>query len=77
MAALSSGGPAQNFGKRKVSLEGVVSKVLDSHYPSGRGRDWVKKTCAQRETQTIAGLALDGNEWDGIYLTLDAARAMT
>jgi bifunctional non-homologous end joining protein LigD len=52
----------------KVGLEGLVSKVRDSHYPSGRGRDWVKKTCAQRETLTIAGFALDGNDWDGIYL---------
>src|SRR4029078_925613 len=52
----------------KVGLEGVVSKVRDSFYPSGRGRDWVKKTCAQRETLTIAGFSLDGNDWDGIYL---------
>jgi bifunctional non-homologous end joining protein LigD len=52
----------------KVGLEGVVSKVRDSRYPSGRGRDWVKTTCAQREMLTIAGFALDGNDWDGIYL---------
>ena len=52
----------------KVGLEGVVSKVRDSRYLSGRGRDWVKKTCAQRETLTIAGFALDGNDWDGIYV---------
>ena len=52
----------------KVGLEGVVSKVRDSPYPSGRGSNWVKKTCAQRETLTIAGFALDGNDWDGIYL---------
>jgi bifunctional non-homologous end joining protein LigD len=52
----------------KVGLEGVVSKVRDSRYASGRGNDWVKKTCAQRETLTIAGFALDGNDWDGIYL---------
>jgi bifunctional non-homologous end joining protein LigD len=32
------------------------------------GNDWVKKTCAQRETLTIAGYALDGNDWDGIYV---------
>jgi hypothetical protein len=32
----------------------------------GRGLDWVKKTCAQLETLTIAGFALDGNDWDGI-----------
>jgi bifunctional non-homologous end joining protein LigD len=52
----------------KVGLEGVVSKVGDSRYTSGRGNDWVKKTCAQRETLTIAGFALDGNKWDGIYV---------
>lgn len=52
----------------QVGLEGVVSKVRDSRYVSGRSRDWVKATCVQRETLTIAGFALDGNEWDGIYL---------
>jgi bifunctional non-homologous end joining protein LigD len=52
----------------KVGLEGVVSKVRDSRYASGRINDWVKKTCAQRETLTIVGFVLDGNEWDGIYL---------
>src|SRR5438067_3467602 len=52
----------------KIGLEGVVSKVRDSRYLSGRGRDWVKKACAQRETLTIAGFALDGNKWDGIYV---------
>ena len=51
----------------KVGLEGVVSKVRDIRYASGRGNDWVKKTCVQRETLSIAGFALDGNEWDGIY----------
>ena len=52
----------------KVGLEGVVSKVRDSIYASGRGNNWVKKTCAQRETLTIAGFALDESKWDGIYL---------
>jgi bifunctional non-homologous end joining protein LigD len=52
----------------KTGLEGVVSKVRDSRYASGRGNDWVKKTCAQRETLTIAGFALDGSKWDGLYL---------
>jgi bifunctional non-homologous end joining protein LigD len=52
----------------KAGLEGVVSKVRDSRYSCGRTNDWVKKTCAQRETLTIAGFALDGNDWDGIYL---------
>jgi ATP-dependent DNA ligase len=51
-----------------IGLEGVVSKVRDSKYPTGRSNDWVKKTCAQRETLTIAGFALDGSKWDGLYL---------
>jgi bifunctional non-homologous end joining protein LigD len=52
----------------KTGLEGVVSKVRDSKYASGRINDWVKKTCARRETLTIAGFALDGTKWDGLYL---------
>jgi bifunctional non-homologous end joining protein LigD len=51
-----------------IGLEGVVSKVRDSHYISGRVNNWVKKACAQRETLPIAGFALDGNKFDGIYL---------
>ncbi|MHC2336244.1 ATP-dependent DNA ligase [Bradyrhizobium sp. USDA 4454] len=53
----------------RLGYEGVVSKIADSVYPIGaRSRDWVKKICAQRETLTIAGIALDGNDWDGIYV---------
>jgi bifunctional non-homologous end joining protein LigD len=52
----------------KTGLEGVISKVRDSRYNSGRTNDWVKKTCAQRETLPIAGFALDGKKFDGIYL---------
>jgi bifunctional non-homologous end joining protein LigD len=52
----------------KTGLEGVVSKVRGSRYNSGRTNDWVKKTCAQRETLPIAGYALDGKKFDGIYL---------
>ena len=52
----------------KTGLEGVVSKVRDSKYPTGRSNEWVKKTCAQRETLTVAGFALKGSKWDGLYL---------
>ena len=52
----------------QVGLEGVVSKVRDSSYSSGRANDWVKTTCAQRETLPIAGFALDGKQFNGIYL---------
>ena len=57
----------------KTGLEGVVSKVQDSRYPTDRTNDWVKVTCAQRETLRIAGFALDGNKWDGIYIGREKA----
>jgi bifunctional non-homologous end joining protein LigD len=60
----------------KVGLEGVVSKVRDSRYVSGRINDWVKKTCAQRETLTIAGFALD-TAASGMAFMSAAARART
>lgn len=49
-------------------IEGVVSKVRDSRYASGKSSDWVKKTCANRETLPIAGFALDGENWDGLFV---------
>jgi bifunctional non-homologous end joining protein LigD len=52
----------------KMGLESVVSKVRDSHYKSGRGKDWVKVTCRQRETLAIAGFALKENRFDGLYI---------
>jgi bifunctional non-homologous end joining protein LigD len=52
----------------KMGLEGVVSKVRDSRYNSGRGNDWVKVTCRQRETLPIAGFALKENRFDGLYI---------
>jgi bifunctional non-homologous end joining protein LigD len=51
-----------------IGLEGVVSKVRDSKYASGRGNDWVKTTCAQRETLSIAGFAMKGSKFDGLYV---------
>lgn len=60
----------------KIGLEGVVSKVRYSIYASGRGNNWVKKTCAQRETLTIAGFALDDGKWDGIYSRCDFVAAL-
>jgi bifunctional non-homologous end joining protein LigD len=61
-------GPEMYAHACKVGLEGVVSKVRDSAYTSGASNNWIKKTCVQRETLTIAGFALDGNKWDGIYV---------
>jgi bifunctional non-homologous end joining protein LigD len=52
----------------KTGLEGIVSKVRDSKYPQGRSNNWVKVTCAQRETLRIAGFALKDKHFDGIYV---------
>lgn len=52
----------------KTGFEGVVSKVRDGRYNSGRTGEWSKVTCAQRETLPIAGFALDGTKWDGMYI---------
>jgi bifunctional non-homologous end joining protein LigD len=49
-------------------LEGIVSKLKDSPYRSGRNAEWVKATCRHRETFVIAGLAFVGPKFDGIYL---------
>jgi bifunctional non-homologous end joining protein LigD len=51
-----------------IGLEGVVFKVRDSRYAAGRTHDWLKRTCAQRETLPIPGFALEGSKFDGIYL---------
>ncbi|MGY4435091.1 bifunctional non-homologous end joining protein LigD [Bradyrhizobium sp. F1.13.1] len=52
----------------RTGLEGVVSKVRDGRYLSGRTGDWAKVTCKKRETLPIAGFALDGSKWDGMYV---------
>ncbi|WP_332681410.1 DNA ligase D, partial [Bosea sp. (in: a-proteobacteria)] len=39
----------------RMGLEGVISKRTDAPYRSGRGRDWVKSKCTQRQEFVIAG----------------------
>ena len=39
----------------RLSLEGVISKVADAPYRSGRGRDWVKSKCTARQELVIGG----------------------
>ncbi|WP_323013337.1 DNA ligase D [Devosia sp.] len=39
----------------RLSLEGVVSKLRDAPYRSGRGRSWVKSKCSARQEFVIAG----------------------
>jgi bifunctional non-homologous end joining protein LigD len=41
----------------RLGLEGIVSKRLDAPYRSGRGGDWIKSKCAQRQEFVVAGFA--------------------
>ncbi|SIQ45564.1 DNA ligase D [Bosea sp. TND4EK4] len=39
----------------RLSLEGIVSKLSDAPYRSGRGKSWVKSKCSARQEFVIAG----------------------
>lgn len=39
----------------RLSLEGIISKISDAPYRSGRGRDWVKSKCSARQEFVVAG----------------------
>lgn len=39
----------------RLGLEGVVSKLREGPYRSGRGRDWVKSKCSKRQEFVVAG----------------------
>ncbi len=39
----------------RLSLEGVVSKLRDAPYRSGRGKSWIKSKCAARQEFVIGG----------------------
>ena len=39
----------------RLSLEGVISKLRDAPYRSGRGKDWIKSKCSERQEFVVAG----------------------
>lgn len=45
----------------RLSLEGVISKVRDSKYVSGRKGSWVKSKCAMRQEFVIGGYTLSSS----------------
>ncbi len=61
-------GPTVWAHAHKINVEGIVSKHIDSLYRSARGHDWIKTPCRYRETLLVAGIALDGAEFSGLYL---------
>jgi bifunctional non-homologous end joining protein LigD len=41
----------------RAGQEGIVSKLRDATYHSGRGRDWLKAKCSARQELVVAGFA--------------------
>jgi bifunctional non-homologous end joining protein LigD len=41
----------------KMHLEGIVSKRADTAYHSGRGHDWIKTKCSDRQEFVVTGFA--------------------
>jgi bifunctional non-homologous end joining protein LigD len=39
----------------RLGLEGVVSKIRDAPYRSGRGKEWIKSKCSNRQEFVVAG----------------------
>lgn len=39
----------------RMGLEGIISKLADSRYHSGRGQDWLKAKCSDRQEFVVAG----------------------
>lgn len=50
----------------RLSLEGVVSKRAAAQYRSGRGRDWIKSKCAERQEFVIGGYVPSTTSRDAI-----------
>jgi bifunctional non-homologous end joining protein LigD len=50
-------GPALFKQACRMGLEGIMSKLADAPYHSGRGRDWVKAKCSDRQELVVAGFA--------------------
>jgi bifunctional non-homologous end joining protein LigD len=46
----------------KLGLEGIISKRADAGYHSGRGYDWLKTKCSDRQEFVIAGFAPSTND---------------
>jgi bifunctional non-homologous end joining protein LigD len=61
-------GPEMYRNACALKLEGVVSKVRDGPYRSGRTNNWVKVTCRKRDTFVVVGVATKGKKFDGVYL---------
>ncbi len=55
--SLARPGPALLKEACRMGLEGIISKLNDAPYRPGRGRDWVKTKCSDRQELVVAGFA--------------------
>jgi bifunctional non-homologous end joining protein LigD len=55
--SLTEPGPTLLKHACRMGLEGIVSKLADAAYHSGRGRDWIKIKCSDRQELVVAGFA--------------------
>ena len=55
--SLAERGPALLKQACKMGLEGIISKRADAPYRSGRGHDWLKAKCSDRQEFVVAGFA--------------------
>ena len=55
--SLTEPGPVLLKHACKMGLEGIVSKRADAAYHSGRGHDWIKTKCSDRQELVVAGFA--------------------
>jgi bifunctional non-homologous end joining protein LigD len=55
--SLTEPGPTLLKHACRMGLEGIVSKLAEAAYHSGRGRDWIKTKCSDRQELVVAGFA--------------------
>jgi bifunctional non-homologous end joining protein LigD len=55
--SLRGHGPALLKRACRKGQEGIISKRTDARYHSGRGRDWLKAKCSDRQELVVAGFA--------------------
>jgi bifunctional non-homologous end joining protein LigD len=53
--SLTEPGPVLLKHACRMGLEGIVSKLADAPYHSGRGHDWIKTKCSDRQELVVAG----------------------
>jgi bifunctional non-homologous end joining protein LigD len=54
--SLTGRGPTLLQHACKLHLEGIVSKLADAPYGSGRSHDWIKTKCSDRQEFVVAGV---------------------